>query len=278
MSNNKKLKEYIYLDNIEINSLLAQFEDGIPQVIQSIRQSGLSNTSGSSSTNNKNANVGANAAIFKGNVNAGNSDTTTESETSSEMSQEAISTVYSDYAVDIVTKELDKANLLKTNSHQEEGSYVQLSSNFNIIDSESMGAKFELAEFERMMSHGDGELDPEAHENLESLFDFSNLINKIFPESILLKTKNALTIGETKNFRMNSSQLRMLSMSKRKIVILGKIESIAHKEDIDPNSLDDNGLNKITSLFSVFGFYVMSMITDFKPEDRLIKPLAIYFE
>ena len=44
MGKKKEVKEYLYLDNKEINSILAQFEDGIPQVIQNVRQSGISNS------------------------------------------------------------------------------------------------------------------------------------------------------------------------------------------------------------------------------------------
>lgn len=46
--NKKSIKEYIYLDNLEVNSILAQFEDGIPKVIEEIRQSTEINTEGTS--------------------------------------------------------------------------------------------------------------------------------------------------------------------------------------------------------------------------------------
>lgn len=54
----KNIKEYVYLDDTEINSLLAQFKDGIPKVIQSVRQTGLSNTTSSTANYGKEAGLG----------------------------------------------------------------------------------------------------------------------------------------------------------------------------------------------------------------------------
>lgn len=133
----KEIKEYIYLDNVEINSLLAQFEDGIPKVIQSVRQTGLSNTEGVSKKGNKQGQIGFSLA----NVSAGDSQEDTSSETTSSMSQEAISTVYNDYAVDIVTDELNSNHLLNLTTQQSEGNYVQFESSFDIIDPQSMGSQ-----------------------------------------------------------------------------------------------------------------------------------------
>lgn len=99
----KKIKEYLYLDNKEINSILAQFEDGIPQVIQNVRQSGINNSHTVGHKNDYTGKMGAKfLAEAEGSYSRENNESNNES--ASEMSQEAISTVYDDYAVDIVTK------------------------------------------------------------------------------------------------------------------------------------------------------------------------------
>lgn len=75
---------------------------------------------------------------------------------------------------------------------------------------------------------------------------------------------------------MTNAQLRMLSFSKRKITILGKIESEIDEVDLDEvfNSFEPQ---MIPEFFSRMGLMVISTVSDISKSDRLIKPLAIYF-
>lgn len=209
---------------------------------------------------------------------------TNNSDTNSEMYQEAISTVYHDYAVNIMTKELDNAKLLKATTKQNEGSFVQLTSNFSIIDPISVSSRIDdeaasfMLNFDENSTYAEHQ---EAKQGFDLISHFGSLLNKLFPESMLISTNNALTIAEKSNFRMNESQLKSLILAKRKITILGKVESIIHEEDLDANKITESVTNnplEVINLMPKFSFYVLSALGLIKKEDRLIKPIAIYFE
>lgn len=279
----KGIKEYIYLDNLEVNSILAQFEDGIPKVIEEIKQSTETNTEGTSGKMSTGATGGFNLAAkgeasFNGEVGTNNSDS------NSEMYQEAISTVYHDYAVNIMTKELDNANLLKTTTKQEEGTFVQLTSRFDIIDPISISSRLDDDAISFMLSQdevSDEDSINNARDGFNAIMQFGELLNKFFPNSMLVSTNNALTIAEKNNFRMNESQIKSLVLANRKITILGKIESIVHEDDLDINQITDKMAKRpalFTTLMPRFSFFTLSMFDLIKKEDRLIKPIAIYFE
>ncbi|MPW15173.1 hypothetical protein [Lactobacillus helveticus] len=75
---------------------------------------------------------------------------------------------------------------------------------------------------------------------------------------------------------MTSAQLRMLSLAQRKITILGKIES--QIDAIDPDEVFQSFTpHMIPQFFSRMGFFVLSTVSNITKNDRLIKPLAIYF-
>ncbi|NRO39169.1 hypothetical protein IMAU30002_01308 [Lactobacillus helveticus] len=271
----KRIKEYVYLDGIEINSLLAQFEDGIPQVIQSIKQTGLSNSETVSKENTEKGKLGI--AVAGGEYT--HSSSSQNDQTYNSMSQEAISTVYSDYAVDIVTNELEKNKLLKLTVQPEEGTYVQLTSSFELIDPASMGSNINRSAFKEMLKWSDdsNNTDLKEFDNTFNLLEsFSTILNDIFPNSIILKIHHALVIANTENLRMTSAQLRMLSLAQRKITILGKIES--QIDAIDPDEVFQSFTPQmIPQFFSRMGFFVLSTVSNITKNDRLIKPLAIYF-
>lgn len=279
----KSIKEYIYLDNLEVNSILAQFEDGIPKVIEEIKQSTETNTEGTSGKMSTGAKGGFNLGA-KGEMSLSSELGTNNSDTNSEMYQEAISTVYHDYAVNIMTKELDKAKLLKTTTKQEEGTFVQLTSTFNIIDPISISSRLDDNAVSFMLSQ-DEDSDEDsinaARNGFNVIMQFGELLNKFFPDSMLVSTKNALTIAEKNNFRMNESQIKSLVLANRKITVLGKIESIVHEDDLDINQIT-NKMAKYPAMFTTlmprFSFFTLSMLDLIKKEDRLIKPIAIYFE
>ena len=279
----KSIKEYIYLDNLEVNSILAQFEDGIPKVIEEIKQSTETNTEGTSGKMSTGAKGGFNLGA-KGEMSLSSELGTNNSDTNSEMYQEAISTVYHDYAVNIMTKELDKAKLLKTTTKQEEGTFVQLTSTFNIIDPISISSRLDDNAVSFMLSQ-DEDSDEDsinaARNGFNVIMQFGELLNKFFPDSMLVSTKNALTIAEKNNFRMNESQIKSLVLANRKITVLGKIESIVHEDDLDINQIT-NKVAKYPAMFTTlmprFSFFTLSMLDLIKKEDRLIKPIAIYFE
>ena len=91
-----------------------------------------------------------------------------------------------------------------------------------------------------------------------------------------MKINHGLVIANIDNLRMTSAQLRMLSLSKRKITILGKIES--EIDALEPDEVFKSfEPQMIPEFFSRMGFFVISTVSNISKNDRLIKPLAIYF-
>lgn len=211
MSEKKQIKEYVYIDSLEVNSILAQFEDGIPSVIEEIRQSTETNTEGTTGKVSSDVTGGVDAGL-KGEAKIGSEFGTTNNESNSEMYQEAISTVYHDYAINIMTNKLDGAKLLKTTTKQPEGAYVQLTSNFELIDPVSIGSNLD-SDTVSFMLNLDSNNSPDvedAQKGFEAMIKLSTILNKFFPDSLLITTNNALTIAEKSNFRMNEAQLKSL--------------------------------------------------------------------
>lgn len=275
------IKEYIYVDNIEINSLLAQFEDGIPQVIQSIRQSQKANTEGNSKAKSNGVKGGLNAGGVA-TVDHGQTNTEQFSETIQEMNQEAITTVYNDYAIDILTKELDDAEVLKVTSKQRDGAFVQLTSTFEIMDADTMDRMWNSSDLIEMMSgSSDGSIEWDA--GIKAFSQVSNILNNSLPETIFIKLPSAVILAENKNFRMSNAQLQSLQFTDRKITVLGKIESKASEEALDiaafgemiGSSEDLSQFGKVAPYVNIF---LLNQFVGLKKDDRLIKPIAIYFE
>lgn len=275
------IKEYIYVDNIEINSLLAQFEDGIPQVIQSIRQSQKANTEGNSKAKSNGVKGGLNAGGVA-TVDHGQTNTEQFSETIQEMNQEAITTVYNDYAIDILTKELDDAEVLKVTSKQRDGAFVQLTSTFEIMDADTMDRMWNSSDLiEMMSSSSDGSIEWDA--GIKAFSQVSNILNNSLPETIFIKLPSAVILAENKNFRMSNAQLQSLQFTDRKITVLGKIESKASEEALDiaafgemiGSSEDLSQFGKVAPYVNIF---LLNQFVGLKKDDRLIKPIAIYFE
>lgn len=279
------LKEYIYLDNIEMNSILAQFEDGIPQLIRSVQQSTTSYTDTHSKTKSFTQEGGIDVGA-KAEIKHSSADADTGSELNGELNQQAIDTVYSDYAVDLIEDKLNQANALKTTSKQPEGAFVKLQSSFSLFDFESLYNLTRSNAIYPLMKMAD-DYQPEWQTNAETMSQSAEVLNSIFSNTVFFKQKNSLAFAESNNLRMNLTQLQMLSNSTRKITMLGKIESIVSEEDISEepsvvqeseDSESEDSFEQIRTIIPKMATYFLKMFTGIKKDDRLIKPIAIYFE
>lgn len=279
------LKEYIYLDNIEMNSILAQFEDGIPQLIRSVQQSTTSYKDTHSKTKSFTQKGGIDAGA-KAEIEHSSADADTGSELNGELNQQAIDTVYSDYAVDLIEDKLNQANALKTTSKQPEGAFVKLQSSFSLFDFESLYNLTRSNAIYPLMKMAD-DYQPEWQTNAETMSQSAEVLNSIFSNTVFFKQKNSLAFAESNNLRMNLTQLQMLSNSTRKITMLGKIESIVSEEDISEepsvvqeseDSESEDSFEQIRTIIPKMATYFLKMFTGIKKDDRLIKPIAIYFE
>lgn len=276
----KPIKEFIYVDDIELNSVLAQFEDGIPQVIKSVQQSTLSVGETDSKGKKKSLQGGVNLGIESG-VDFENSNSRETSEVNGNMTQQAIVTIYSDYAINIVEKRLNSSQLLKMTSKQEDGAFIQLQSSFKLLDLNALDKFWSSGAILPSMKFADNfdENNEDWKLGIEALRAIPALLNSAFPDTIFIKLKNSLIYAENKNFRLNSAQLQTLTHTTRKITVLGKVESKLSENDINIANFDiGDSLENLGETMPALGLYFLSNFLGVKKDDRLIKPIAIYFE
>ena len=96
----------------------------------------------------------------------------------------------------------------------------------------------------------------------------------MFPNSILIRTTETLTIADSNMFRINKTQLKYLSFSKkRQITILGRIET---KLGTDDFAFDEENFD-ITKLLPQVGLVSLQSLDLLKPNDIIVRPIAIYF-
>lgn len=270
----KHIREYVYIDNIELNSVLAQLKDGIPTVIKKVNQTTSESKNTIGKENNYRAEGGA-KFFLEGQAGYEHGNSLQKLSGKSEMSQSAVDVVYSDYAVDVVEKGLQSENLLKNHAKQEEGTFVKLTQDFTLLDLELMNEFWANEALPKLMNKsGDAE-------DIYTLRDSLSALRDLYPNTIFLKLKSSLVIGDESNFRYNKTQLQIMSLSSRKLTVLGRVESISTKnlenDDFIPD-FNSNDLTQISQLMPQMQTYFLKLITGIKKDDRFIKPLALFFE
>lgn len=285
----KSIREYVYLDETEVNSVLAQLKDGIPKVIRRINQT----TSESTQTDGKSDNYKAGAKggfhlLAEANGEYQHQSSHQNHVGSSDMSQNAIDTVYSDHAIDIIEKELDEMGLMKAHTKQPDGKFVKLTQKFNIMDFDSLKKFTTNKSIQELIN------DPDFDE-----FETAAIaIQELYPNTVFVKLNSSIVIGDESNFRYNKTQLQTINFSSRKLTVIGRVETVLTPtiinkiekplSDFSENSEKENSekensdigkeflfLGKIVPIFSM---YFLRALFDLKTDDRVIKPIAMYFE
>lgn len=274
------IKDYIYLDETLINSLLAQFKKGLVQSI--VKESSSEIDSGEEKINEVNAGLDG---FFGFGLKAFRVNSEKEAEYVSKAEKEIINNLLHDYALDMLLEEFKTRHLLFENLVDvSEGMYVRFTSDFTIYDFEYIGLSTsddaleivkdsvteknkdsidqmnkkikEIQNNKRTASAAQkaridlnlkllkDELQKKANpfKPFEMTHSFTKLCLGIYPETILIKLDEAMVFCDNKMFRMNKSQLTLLQKSKRKLTILGQV--VATQEEItDFESVNKNGFN-----------------------------------
>ncbi|KWT52439.1 hypothetical protein ABB39_01245 [Levilactobacillus brevis] len=284
------MKEFIYLDLVEINSILGQLNDGIPSVTHQTNEALKAVTETNTQSKIKKTSGGVSTPI-RGEHSRQKGIGETFSELKQTLNQTAIDTVYGDYAVNVIEKQLDNQGKLETNiTTTPIGEIVKATSsyseyNFKLLHDTlaNEGLKF-LIKHQNDSNDSDGASKREISEEmnnmrwLEKITDAYSLVNK---DSELIKLSNAIAIAETKNFRMNDAQRQMLLARNSKLTILGIIESEVSEETLDLDSFGtvfSQDPSKIGDFIPNIAFLFMSILGILHAGDRFIKPIALYFE
>ncbi|RHW52651.1 DUF6414 family protein [Lactobacillus bombicola] len=277
----KSIKEYVYIDETEMNSVLAQLKDGIPRVISSVNQMSNEEAIENSKSNTGSVDSGFNIGI-KGKVGYQKQNNSGTSSTESRMSQTAIETVYNDYAINIIEEELKKAELLKESANLSAGSFVKLTQKFSISDFNLM------KQFTGNTSIANLIEDESDKDGFNTFRDSAIALQGLFPDTIFVKLNSSLILGNENDFRYSKPQLEATNFSDRKITVIGRVESVLTKEVIEQISspfseisdipTDNESMEIMGKIMPLFSMYFLQALFNMKEEDRIIKPLAMYFE
>lgn len=317
MTEEKYLREYIYIDTVEINSLLAQMHEGLETAIK--KTNNFSNTATEGHTFSADVNAKGNVGFSKiinggGSLGGGVKKNSTSAATNG--IQDSIETIYSDYSVEVLESELSENNLLSTDTnHVHYGQIIKIESNFDFIDFKSLEAGIDL-EFFNYMQNDNSEIEelkkqknllnaskkirnsPEIKQQIKELNSqikelekskkdssegFKNLNalarfgSKIFKDTILVKGDKFATYTKSDNFRINRSQINLLMNTPRIGTVIGVVEN-RFVQEADANFFANLDISNINQIGYGMSNMILSSFNLINDNSLLIKPLAIYFE
>ncbi|MBD9891099.1 DUF6414 family protein [Enterococcus faecalis] len=307
------MKDYIYLDNDFLNSSLAQYEQGL---IRNISQ-GKTSENSQHNEKSKNFSKGVDGILGIGAKLVHDAIESNGQELTKGQSK-TIDYVLNDYAVDLLIQKVKDYSIFKdTASSAFEGDFISQSSEFKIYDFDlisKISAPDNLDIFKSELTKGEkeevnklrnqlriirakGKLSPDQKEEIinleaqiaaaenglnplqefEMIYKGANFANQIFCGSLLIKTTNAISICKRNCFRLDQAQLSFLTESERKIVIFGVVTAIKEKTHSNGEfkEFEIDELNKVPNMFHDIFLSNFGMLHD---NDRIIKPIAIFFE
>ncbi len=291
-----KTKDYIYLDDDLLNSYLAQFEKGL--LTKETAEHGIENTDsiGGASTGT----IGA-TGIFGIGLKLQNEITENDNSVESEFTKNVVENVLSDYAVDLLIEDCDTNNLLRDFAVAKEGDFISLSSKFQIYDFEYLKSITELSLLKPLLDADEPPVSPgpqaskqervkyqkdlhnynssteKAENGFKLINDLSTFANNLFSDSILVTINNGLSICKRNKLRLNKAQISFENESNKHIKIFGIVSTVKKEIHSDGKNFNfqPNELDKVPSmLFDV----LLSSFNMLHNNDKVIKPIAIYFE
>lgn len=305
------MREYLYIDDVEVNSLLAQENKGIT--------TSKTVTESNSTSSNHSTTVGGEAkgggegripflakaqgelAIHYDSTNAGGIENT---------DQTAVDTVLNDYVVTLLENYL-KNKVKNGYSNVEVSDIVNVAEAPHLYDFETMynstdhdllkkvmqfSVKDDIDKIKEKYNNAISknsslksrlkqkqkqeikEIESENDKSLEGL-DSINLLGeygkKIFPNTIILASNRYIAYAKTKDFRMNTTQLNSIANSPRKMHVLGIVEN---KLETNPMDAEINDISDISKLGSSFTTALLFNFAIAKVGMLVLKPLVIYYE
>lgn len=278
-SEEKSIREYVYIDETEVNSVLAQLKDGIPKVIRKIIQTSLESSQIEGKSNSYTAGGKGSIPHFaEANGEYQHQNSQQNRVGSSDMSQNAIDTVYSDHAIDIIEKELDEIGLMKAHSKQPDGKFVKLTQKFNIMDFDSLKKFTTNKSIQKLINDS----------SFDEFKTAAIAIQELYPNTVFVKLNSSLIISDESNFRYNKTQLQTINFSSRKLTVIGRVETVLTPtimneienpfSDFPEDSESGKEFLFLGKIVPIFSMYFLRALFDLKTDNRVIKPIAMYFE
>ena len=102
-----------------------------------------------------------------------------------------------------------------------------------------------------------------------------NILNKLFPNTILIKVDNTIYLCDENKFRFLRNHLSPLNSSTREVTVFGRILSKVSENDTE---LPTDSLELFSKASTLFPEIITSSLNIKKDGDYNIRPVAIYFE
>lgn len=298
------MREYLYIDDVEINSLLAQQNKGVTTG-KTITESN-SNTLHHSTTTGGEAEGGGEGKLpflAKAEGSLALHYNSTKDEGIENTDQTAINTVLNDYIVTLLEENLqdkikteyadiavgdvvnitespklyDFETISNSTDHKLLKKVMQISMEDDINEVKEKYRKA-IAKNPSLKQKRNQEIREIKADNIDGLhgLDYINLFGeygkKVFPNTIVLAGDNCIAYTKIKNFRMNPAQLTSIANSPRKMHILGIIENELKE---NPMKAEVNDIGQISSSIANVLLFNFSIA---KVGMLVIKPLAMYYE
>lgn len=260
-----KIKEFIYIDQQAVNSILAQINQGLKTNTKTDTQD-VTGEAQHTVAGQKNAYTGG---ISLG-INAEASHDTQLDTVHIQHFQTASSTSLesepNDYAIDQIIAQLTAMSQLNYTLNANEGAFIKVSSAFKLNE---FSAEFDL------LSQAAASVDT----NPIPLETAVKMIKSLMADTVLICINSAIAIANCHNFRLNAAQRIMLHRRKTPITILGIIESKFTSDELafSNSLLDSLDMRDLGDVSTRLTFALMQKLVVIKKGDRLIKPIAIYF-
>ncbi|MBL1056994.1 hypothetical protein JEM51_11370 [Ligilactobacillus agilis] len=284
---NYPIKEIIYTDEIQLNSLLAQLDEGLMTALELTNQA----LSGKGKTATTSGDLGINGGIGILNGNSSLSGTKSLSETEHNMSQQVVKTIYNDYAINVLEERL--GTKLKRLSVALEGNLVKYTAPFKLFNPQAMENMMD--NFKGIMPYLDLSNELEALEEFDSGIELLSFATKLTSGDCIFSFGDgkAIAIAPIDNFRRTIGQLQAIQASKSKLTILGLVETIVNDDLLsfdnnsstnnysgtDSDSVDTKFLAEFINTFAPkINFLILFLLGFIKPGAKIIHPIAIYFE
>lgn len=296
------LKEIIYLDTVFVNSILAQMNKGlVTKLVNEDMETDSSSDSSTESTTSSGS-MGINKIIA-----ANTTHSELESETSqvvfSKSNKDLIETAIDDYSLDLLLNDL-KANNFIINQNYGDGDVIQIEGELTTYDFKQLANASSLEEIEFLLPDYDEYkknaaeynriknknknipradklkkyLSGNGWQNFDNLKNMSSYLDKLLPNTSIIKVNDALCIVSDKLLRVQKSQLSFMQLGKRKVKMLGICSSTI--DERVPSNFDSMANSQYliryapTTIINI----MLGSFNLINGGDHIVRPIAIYFE
>lgn len=308
------MKEIIYLDTNQMNSMLAQLDEGIINSFSMEQSNQEAETEGQQSTRGKSAGIQGGASVgtglfpggglnLKASLGNNGNESTSESRTILEGQKDVLNKAFHDHSLEVLTSKLIENQLLSDERDLVEGKLYLGESSYrfydfdllkNAIDHEFMkkitigqsGVKYK--EVERLLTKNnpnarERELLKKYKPQLETIkiFEQLNMVSE-FAATLLdgltiLKAGNYIGLLKKEYLRESTEALSFRTTKNRKIKFLVRVIGVKKVVITDFNMpiLQENDLDAIPNMMLDI---ILGSFSIIKENDLIVAPIAIYYE